>query len=430
MISQQQSGLSDVLTPGDLSSLSQGSTTRFRVISDENIQSQYYRVYVLEDYDGIQWQLSTDSRPALYGDIRPTKLVQIDMEPHNQRWLPTPEWAILDTQQLSITHTQATLEPLQDFWRKSFSVSEQTSVTHSELSSSERKRLTFIPDDTNPRTQAMLEPWRGLSLPRVISHLEQMITQSHIYTLKPPKTTSSDLVDFLLFDSQQGYCGHYANAVAFTLRALDFPSRVVIGFQGGEYNALGNYTQVGDADAHAWVEVFDQGRWVRIDPTVWLAPSRLSMSANLLRQSLFSGIDAQSQIDQSALLREASKSAWRYMRHFFDNVQRTYTLWVIEFDRDKQTELLNKITAWLWLPALLLIIVGVVYWRRQHQHDKALVKLDNWLKQRGVVRESYQTPMYWTNEYPELTQFAQVWLQSRYGSETLSDNVIIQYLPK
>ena len=62
------------------------------------------------------------------------------------------------------------------------------------------------------------------------------------------------------------------------LRAAGIPARVVAGYQGGEFNPAGNYVQVRQFDAHAWVEYWQAGRgWVSVDPTFQVAPERIDL---------------------------------------------------------------------------------------------------------------------------------------------------------
>ena len=95
--------------------------------------------------------------------------------------------------------------------------------------------------------------------------LQRFREQEYFYTLRPP-AMPEDGIDSLLFDEKRGFCAHYAGATTFVLRAAGIPSRVVVGYQGGENGAGGDYLIVRQYDAHAWVEAYVDGRgWVRID---------------------------------------------------------------------------------------------------------------------------------------------------------------------
>jgi len=60
------------------------------------------------------------------------------------------------------------------------------------------------------------------------------------------------------------------------MRAAGIPSRVVVGYLGGELNTAGDYLIVRQSDAHAWAEIWLAGRgWVRVDPTGAIAPERM-----------------------------------------------------------------------------------------------------------------------------------------------------------
>jgi hypothetical protein len=87
-------------------------------------------------------------------------------------------------------------------------------------------------------------------------------------------------VDDFLFNTQRGFCEHFASAFTFLMRAAGIPARVVTGYQGGYFNKLGNYSVVRQSDAHAWSEVWLEGRgWVRVDPTAAVSPQRVQLGA-------------------------------------------------------------------------------------------------------------------------------------------------------
>lgn len=104
-----------------------------------------------------------------------------------------------------------------------------------------------------------------LSRARTIeSHLMKNYTYS-VTTTAPPAGVS--VVDHFLFNARQGYCEHYATAMALMLRTQGIPSRVVTGFMGGEVAPEGDYVVVRQKDAHSWVEAAIAGKWVSFDPT-------------------------------------------------------------------------------------------------------------------------------------------------------------------
>ena len=106
------------------------------------------------------------------------------------------------------------------------------------------------------------------------------------YTLDPAPL-GIDSVDDLLFHTHEGFCGHYASAFATLMRAGGVPARVVTGYLGGEWNRFGHYLLIRQSDAHAWTEVWLEGRgWTRVDPTAVVSPSSLGMQLSGL-QTLF-----------------------------------------------------------------------------------------------------------------------------------------------
>ncbi len=89
------------------------------------------------------------------------------------------------------------------------------------------------------------------------------------YTETPPEPpTDRDVVDFVLFESQAGYCEYYASAMAVMLRTLDIPARVVTGFFPPNFDADVNGFVYREENAHVWVEAFFPGYgWIPFEPT-------------------------------------------------------------------------------------------------------------------------------------------------------------------
>ena len=87
-------------------------------------------------------------------------------------------------------------------------------------------------------------------------------------------------LDFFINESHEGYCQHYAGAMALMLRMGGVPARVATGFSPGGYSDRKKAWIVRDTDAHAWVEIwFDEYGWVTVDPTPSATPARSLVGA-------------------------------------------------------------------------------------------------------------------------------------------------------
>jgi transglutaminase-like putative cysteine protease len=95
----------------------------------------------------------------------------------------------------------------------------------------------------------------------------------------PPPAGRAPL-DAFLFDTKEGYCQHFAGAMALLLRMGGVPARVATGFSPGGFSKRRDAWIVRDTDAHAWVEAwFDDLGWVTFDPTPDATPARSQIAA-------------------------------------------------------------------------------------------------------------------------------------------------------
>jgi transglutaminase-like putative cysteine protease len=99
--------------------------------------------------------------------------------------------------------------------------------------------------------------------------LAKHLQASYRYTLAtPPAPAGVDPVEYFLFDTRYGYCEMFATAAALMLRSQGIPTRLVTGYDPGQYSSTLDQTIVRESDAHAWIEVFFPGHgWVPVDPT-------------------------------------------------------------------------------------------------------------------------------------------------------------------
>jgi transglutaminase-like putative cysteine protease len=96
------------------------------------------------------------------------------------------------------------------------------------------------------------------------------------YNEQPPSFETEAPLPTFVTDTKQGYCQHFAGAMALMLRLLGVPARVAAGFTSGEYSGDKGEWTVTDQNAHTWVEVYFPGHgWLPFDPT----PGRGALSA-------------------------------------------------------------------------------------------------------------------------------------------------------
>jgi transglutaminase-like putative cysteine protease len=82
-----------------------------------------------------------------------------------------------------------------------------------------------------------------------------------------PLPGGGDAVYQFLFVMRQGYCTYYASAMAVLARSLGIPARVASGYATGAYDQASGAYIVREADAHAWPELYIDGRWLPFEPT-------------------------------------------------------------------------------------------------------------------------------------------------------------------
>jgi transglutaminase-like putative cysteine protease len=98
----------------------------------------------------------------------------------------------------------------------------------------------------------------------ILNHLRNNFS----YSLEMVNKTEMTGLEEFLFVNKKGHCEYFASAMAILLRLNNIPARMVNGFSGGEWNALGNYMIVRQKHAHSWVEAYLPGEgWMVFDPT-------------------------------------------------------------------------------------------------------------------------------------------------------------------
>ena len=88
----------------------------------------------------------------------------------------------------------------------------------------------------------------------------------------PDPPQDQDLVDYFLFDLQQGYCDYFASAMVVLARVNGLPTRLAVGYTTGTYDFAHQKFVVTEANAHAWPEIYiEPFGWIPFEPTASLS---------------------------------------------------------------------------------------------------------------------------------------------------------------
>ena len=406
-------GFSDSLSPGDLGNLVRSTGTAFRVtFNGAQIpapRDMYWRGLVLDTFDGRSWNLDPQWDMAWSQrstDVKLDGLLDYDIivEPHQYQWLfSLAEPIKVSTERARARITQQGLIAAQApvMARLQYSVVSMpaSDFVWPELTPSQRAKLVRLPKDFNPQTTMLAQRWtlEGLTPEALIEKALAWYNQSFYYTLQPP-LLGEHSVDEFLFNAKRGFCEHFASSFAVLMRAAGVPARVVVGYQGGTYNALEDYWMVGQADAHAWTEVWLEGKgWRRIDPTSAVAPQRIEQGISNALSDAEKEMVASGQFDAPKWMTD--------LRHRFDAAGYVWNRWVLSYDSDKQNRLLTRLFGGVepWRIGVGFIVVIVLLlggytllvvrpkWQRHTPLQRALKVFDSTARQYGLVRAPDET---------------------------------------
>jgi protein-glutamine gamma-glutamyltransferase len=440
--SKATTGISDSLEPGAISELVLNGELAFRARFEGTppaADQLYWRGPVLWETDGRRWSVGegiTHSGPAgaLLKTARPIDY-EVTLEPTEQRWLfaldmpdSVPEGAFLSPDHQLIARQVVGAV-------KRYRV---TSALDYRTAAPDPTRLAAglqVPDNVTPRMRLLVDEWRSRSESNwalVQSGLQFFNRESFHYTLMPPRLGTNPTDEFL-FETRRGFCEHYAGAFAVLMRMAGIPSRIVLGYLGGELNRVGGYHMVWQSDAHAWVEVLIDGRgWVRVDPTAAVDPSRVDNSG--ASRMLGAGPSVRFTLEQAdAIARFA-----RNMRLFADSLDAAWQDWVLGFSVEDQLALLQRLRlgelreyglvalmlAALGLTLGILVLASIRERTDVDPLDAAYARFCRRLARIGLDRRPNEGPIDFgrrvINARPDLAQavegFLELYVPARYGA--------------
>ena len=365
-------GIDDEMSPGSISQLIQSNKVAFRVDfkNARPMPSQlYWRGPILLHTDGKTWSrgasehhaaitLETLSDPVNY---------TVTLEPHNKKWLYALEmpgqrpqlesaqsWMTSDFQLL-------TRNPVKT--RIRYDITSYPEYRISGLHEGELQTALQLPRQQHGKTKALMHEWQSedLSEDQIIDRALKLFNEDDFYyTLRPP-LLQNDRIDEFIFETKQGFCEHYASAFVVMMRAAGIPARVVLGYQGGEYNPVGDYLVVHQRNAHAWTEVWRRGQgWSRIDPTAAVSPLRIIEGIESALPDDVLGVPLV--FSQSSLARDL----WQRLGYRWDAVNNQWNQWIISYGPKRQKEFLGqfglediKLSSMIFLITIFIVLILV-----------------------------------------------------------------------
>ncbi|RYY75956.1 MAG: DUF3488 domain-containing protein, partial [Comamonadaceae bacterium] len=402
-----RSGLSNTMRVGTIAQLVLDDSIAARVRFDNDQvpprHTLYFRGPVLSQFDGREWKAPQPwERGLLAAELRvrgePVGY-EITQEPSNRPWLLTldaaaqpPDIAGLRTFQTADLQWMS-YRPLGDMVR-------YRAQSRLDFESGPRRRVAGLdrylelPAGGNPRTVELAQQLRtqaraaqpeGEIAPRLVeAALTRLRTQGYGYTLEPA-LYGDDTADEFWFVHKAGFCEHIASAFTVLMRAAGVPTRIVTGFQGGEVNPVDRFWTLRNSDAHAWAEVWQEGRgWVRVDPTGAISPDRIGQFRRLAAQP---GLMASAIGTFSPTLMQNLRAGWEAMNNRWNQ-------WVLNYTQSRQLDLLKRLgfdspslvdLAWVLLVLLSTASVagaGWTLWERR--------RTDPWLRLLAQARARLQ----------------------------------------
>ncbi len=414
-----KSGLSEKMQVGTIAKLALDDSVAMRIKFDgtpPTLAEMYFRGPVLSSFDGRDWR---PARPDLTSRFSMTASLvvtgtpvayEVTLEQTNRPWLFVLD-AARDKPVLAGYQTvmQPDLQwlvnkPITELVR--YKAQSHTRFQHGpEIATVALREFVELPLGFNPRTLAEAVKIRNApqfanagSAVLVDYVMNRLRTGGYTYTLEPGLYGPNTADDFW-YERKEGFCEHIASSFVILMRALNVPARVVTGYQGGEFNGIDGFWTVRQSDAHAWAEVWHEGRgWVRVDPTSAVSPGRTGTAQ---RSAVPQGFVGQALGNISPAFTSGLRSAW-------EAVNNAWNQRVLNYTQGKQLDLLKNVgfqsPSWEDLSYVLIGIVVAVslvgaawtLWERT-QHDpwlRLLARVQRNLVKSGLVNLQNQHTAY------------------------------------
>lgn len=435
-------GIDDSMAPGSISELLQSDALAFRVKfkqSPPGKSRMYWRGPVLTYNNGQRW---SRNKALLFkpknqlSNLGEAVEYSVTMEASNHDWLFAldmpyhPSFGKLTNDYQIVTRKKIRERIRYDMASyPDYQIEDEIDLA--------RNAALQLPSGFHPRTVELARQWQeqGLSDEQITEKVMRWFQEEEFYyTLKPP-LLEGDHIDQFLFESRQGFCEHYASAFVVLMRAAGIPARVVTGYLGATYNPIGDYYNVYQRDAHAWAEVWLEGKgWQRMDPTSAVSPLRVLEGIEEALPELAGSFSFD--YGKTSLTYEVL----RQLVDSWDNLNYNWSQWVLGYGPQRQKELMQMIgfrnSDWqnltFSLTILLLIMLFLfgfmLFMYRPRHEDAARLLYDRFCKKlarAGLKRSGHEGPIDFarraSRRFPRLRnqieQITELYISIRYRSK-------------
>jgi protein-glutamine gamma-glutamyltransferase len=371
----------------------------------------YWRGPVLARFDGSAWIRDQGAyvrdRPSIETNSNNLIRYEVMLEPTSRNDLLVLDLPTLAPDNATITteFTAVVTSPIDSVQRYQGQSSLAPKFT-APLDNITRIVTLQLPRELNPRTRELALQWKAEEKTEIklAERFLQWIQKDFQYTLNAP-LLGRDSADDFIFNTKRGYCQHFSSSFAVFMRSAGVPTRVVTGFVGGDYNQVGQYWMLYGKDAHAWTEIWVEGRgWVRVDPTAAVAPENILDTVDDLPSN--SAVD-------NFFSRTLESSDW---------LRRGWNEMVLGFNAARQRDLLKplgintndirQLTLVFMLGAGLALGITLLFLLRQrrenlHEVERAWRRFQKHLRQKNLAKFSHEPALDYAKRLKQTGNFGQ-----------------------
>ncbi len=480
-------GFSDSVRLGAIGRLKQNDEVVMRArldkMSEENLKDLRWRGIALDTFDNKNWRKSKilDEKPNIkkekdffvfgYSSTEEDITIQtIYLEPIDTPILFTLARPVAI--QGNISNIYIDSEDSVSFSRNSFDRLNYKVFSDRSLPDTENLRA----DNANYKTDSQQYLQLPYDIDERISQLTKQITENSInrydkskavekylqtkfgYSLDMKAGGDQPVADFL-FNVREGHCEYFATAMAIMLRTQGIATRIVNGFQQGEYNETADVFVIKQKDAHSWVEVYfpNKNVWVPFDPTPFAGQSNAGISNSGIIGNFNKYIEALETFWIQYFVsydNQEQRSLMRSFKNSFSDYQSKTSIWLNEARHqlsdwwkevrgDKGLQTSAKAVAY-GIGYLLVAVFGIIFivwlfrkiiklamWKKilawlKYKNEATIVefyeRMQKVLASKGFTRQSHQTPLEFAFalDMPEDVKITEKYNRVRFGEKNLS----------